>query len=190
MIGLLPAEVDSIDRERRIARVRIPGLTDGAAELPEAEFCNPIGDVSEKTEIRILPGDRVWLAFQGGDTRYPVIVGYRPKQDSNGIDWRRFAHANFEFNADNEFRIIAGTKVAVTAPVVLVDSPDSTFTGKVTVKGLFTYQAGISGTSGAAGSKISGGMTVTDGDVTVDGIGVKSHHHSDPQGGNTGGALA
>lgn len=132
MIGLMPAIVDSIDREARIARVRIPGLTDGAAELPEAEFCNPIGDKSEHTEIRILPGDRVWLAFQNNDPRYPVIVGYRPRNVENGIDWRRFHHANFEFNADNEFVITAQT-IRLTGHVVITG--DTTQTGAITSTG-------------------------------------------------------
>jgi hypothetical protein len=114
MIGLMPAVVDSIDREKRIARVRIPGLTDGATELPQAQFSNPIGDKSHRTEIRILPGDDVWLAFEGGDPRYPVIVGYRPRNQENGIDWRRFEHANFQFDADGQF-VINASNVIVNA---------------------------------------------------------------------------
>ncbi len=181
MIGLMPAIVDSIDREARIARVRIPGLTDGAAELPEAEFCNPIGDKSEHTEIRILPGDRVWLAFQHGDTRYPVIVGYRPKNVENGIDWRRFHHAHFEFNADNTFNIIAGTQVNVTAPKVVVDSPDSNFTGKVTIDGLLTYKGGMAGSGGTGGKSatITGSIEVTGGDIKADTISLKNHKHTE-----------
>jgi len=181
MIGLLPAEVDSIDREARIARVRIPGLTDGATELPEAEFCNPIGDKSEHTEIRILPGDRVWLAFVGGDTRYPVIVGYRPRNQENGTDWRRFEHANFNFTADKEFVIDAGVKVTinapevavnastsatVTSPKVLIDSPDTKCTGKLEVAGALTYKAGMTG---------SGGASIT-GDMKNNGVNIGSSH--------------
>jgi len=183
MIGLMPAEVDSIDREKRIARVRIPGLTDGATELPEAQFCNPVGDKSEHTEIRILPGDRVWLAFEGGDPRYPVIVGYRPKNQENGVDWRRFHHANFQFDADDQFIINAKTvtvnaekvvvnakqieanaseKATVVSPEVLIDSPDSKFTGKVEVAGAFTYKAGMTGTGGAdiGGSMKNNGVNI------------------------------
>lgn len=134
MIGLMPAEVDSIDRERRIVKIRIPGLTDGATDLPEAQLCLPMGDKSEHTEIRILPGDRVWLAFEGGDTRYPVIVGYRPRNQENGIDWRRFAHANFNFTADNTFEIVAGTKVRMVAPLIELVG-DIEHTGKMTSSG-------------------------------------------------------
>lgn len=198
MIGLMPAEVDSIDREKRIARVRIPGLTDGATELPEAQFCNPVGDKSEHTEIRILPGDRVWLAFEGGDPRYPVIVGYRPRNQENGVDWRRFHHANFQFDADSTFVIIAGDKVRVVtkvaeveasesatvatkvakidasesatvkSPNVLVDAARSRFTGAVTVEGPFAYMAGMSGT----------GKATMSGDLALDGGSIKHNGKS------------
>lgn len=172
MIGLMPAEVDSVtldDREARIIRIRIPGLTDGATELPQAQLCNPIGDKSEHTEIRIKPGDRVWLAFEGGDPRYPVIVGYRPRNQENGVDWRRFEHANFQFDADFQFvinaekvtvnakQVIANAseKATVVSPEVLVDSASSKFTGAVEVAGKFTYKAGMTGSGGA---DISGTM--------------------------------
>lgn len=188
MIGLMPAEVDSIDREARIARVRIPGLTDGATELPEAEFCNPIGDKSEHTEIRMVPGDRVWLAFAGGDPRYPVIVGYRPRQQENGIDWRRFEHANFQFDADTGFIINAGVEVTINAPKVnvnaseqatvvspkvLVDSPDTTFTGKVAVQGPFSYAAGMTGKGNAT---MSGDMALSGGSIKHNGKTIGDDH--------------
>jgi hypothetical protein len=215
MIGLMPAVVDSIDREARIARVRIPGLTDGATELPEAEFCNPVGDKSHHTEIRILPGDDVWLAFVGGDPRYPVIVGYRPRNQENGVDWRRFHHANFQFDADVQFVInaenvivnaktivanaseqatVVSPKVNVNAteqatvvsPKVLVDSPDTTFTGKVAVQGAFSYAAGMTGTGKAT---MSGSIAMTDGSLTHNGKSIGSDHtHGGVQtgGGKTG----
>lgn len=200
MIGLMPAEVESIDRERRIARVRIPGLTDGATELPEAQFCNPVGDKSEHTEIRILPGDRVWLAFEGGDPRYPVIVGYRPRNQENGVDWRRFHHANFQFDADMQFVINAekvtinaktvianaSEKATVVSPKVLVDSPDTTFTGKVAVQGPFSYAAGMTGSGKAT---MTGDMAMSNGSLTHNGVNVGSAHtHGNVQ--NGGGKTA
>jgi hypothetical protein len=200
MIGLMPAVVDSIDREARIARVRIPGLTDGATELPEAEFCNPVGDKSHHTEIRILPGDDVWLAFVGGDPRYPVIVGYRPRNQENGVDWRRFHHANFQFDADMQFVINAESvivnaktvvanaseKATVVSPEVLVDSASSKFTGAVEVQGPFTYKAGMTGTGKAS---MSGSIAMTNGSLTHNGKSIGSDHtHGGVQtgGGKTG----
>lgn len=77
MQGRYPAIVRSYDQARRTCRVEIPGLTDGADTLPEAEIEYPVGDKAAHgqypTEIEILPGDTVWIAFIGGDPRYPII---------------------------------------------------------------------------------------------------------------------
>ncbi len=80
----------------------------------------------------------------------------------------------------------------VKAPSVLVDSPNSTFTGNVTVQKRLTYQGGMSGSNnqGGATATIQGGMTVTSGDVMVDGIGVKAHHHTEHDGPSTSPAQA
>lgn len=84
MHGRYPAIVRTYDQARRTCRIDIPGLTDGGDTLPEAEIEYPIGDKSRSgafaTEIEILPGDTVWVAFIGGDPRYPIITGYRNPQ--------------------------------------------------------------------------------------------------------------
>ncbi len=82
--------------------------------------------------------------------------------------------------------VTSGGAATVTAPSVTVDSPSSTFTGAVTVQGLLTYQDGIAGSGGSNGSAISGSLAITGGDVTADTVGLKSHTHSDPQGGTVG----
>jgi hypothetical protein len=189
----MPGFIDTVstdDRGARMYRVRIPGLTDGASEQPRAELLNPIGDKSEHTEIRIKPGDRIWLAFQGGDTRHPVIVGYRPRNQENAMDWRRFEHANFEFNADNTFQVIAGTQVHVVTPLAYVEAPNTHVTGDVqidgnaTVNGLLTYKGGMkgSGVSGAS-AQIDGGIEAT-GDIKAGNISLEGHAHMEQGDGN------
>lgn len=68
-------------------------------------------------------------------------------------------------------------------PVTLDDT--ATISGETTCNGGLS----ASGGSGAA-AKITGSVEVTDGDVTVDGIGTKSHHHTDSQNGLTSEAQA
>ncbi|WP_227461707.1 hypothetical protein [Cupriavidus pauculus] len=193
----MPAIVASVtvgDRRARMYRVRIPGLTDGAAELPRADIMNPLGDKSEHTEIRILPGDRVWLAFERGDTRFPIIVGYRTRHDEeNAMDWRRFEHANFEFQADNIFRVIAGTQVHVQTPEAYIEAPKSHITGDVQVDGtltvekLLTFNGGMTGKGGGDGNGpamiVSGGAAFSD-DVTAAGTSVHGHGHMEQGDGN------
>ncbi|WP_109120026.1 hypothetical protein [Azospirillum sp. TSO22-1] len=79
----------------------------------------------------------------------------------------------------------ADASVTVKTPSVTIDSPQSLFTGAVTVQGAFTYQGGMTGSGGAKSAAITGDVQVTGGDVKADGVGLKSHTHPDPQGGAT-----
>lgn len=61
----------------------------------------------------------------------------------------------------------------------------------LTVTDAAEMNGGLSASGGeGAAAKITGDMEVTDGDVTVDGIGSKSHHHIDSQNGQTSEAKA
>lgn len=67
----------------------------------------------------------------------------------------------------------------VVAPSVLVDSPDSHFTGTVTVDGLLTFKGGMAGSGGSGGAtaSITGAVAVSGGDVTANGISLVNHTH-------------
>lgn len=99
--ALYPGTIHSYDREKRLCRVEIPPYTDGAEIFPEAEIMYPAGDESEHTESRLLVGARIWLAFHNGDSRYPILIGFRPKQTGNDTLWRRIFHENHERFADD-----------------------------------------------------------------------------------------
>lgn len=194
MPGRYPAIVKTYNQARRTCRVEIPGLTDGGDVLPEAEIEYPIGDKSRAgtntTEIEITPGDTVWVAFIGGDPRYPIITGYRNPQAGNSADWRRWHHANMELLADTLMKLIAGgdvliksgTHVTVQAPSITLDAPQTTCTGKLTVDGLLTYKGGMSGSGGSgAAASIQGNVRV-EGNINASGTimdgGGNSNHHS------------
>lgn len=126
--SLWPGIVASYDGTKRTARVRIPGVTDGSDTLPEAVFCNPLGDRADVTEIRVDPGDLVWLMFEGGDPRFPIITGYRTPRAGNPVDWRRWRHANIELTADGEL-VLNATTVRINADTVAVASGSLTHNG-------------------------------------------------------------
>ena len=128
MPGRYPAIVKTYNQARRTCRVEIPGLTDGGDVLPEAEIEYSIGDKSRAgtntTEIEITPGDTVWVAFIGGDPRYPIITGYRNPQAGNSADGRRWHHANIELIADAEMRlVVGGTSVVITPAGITITTP-------------------------------------------------------------------
>lgn len=56
----------------------------------------------------------------------------------------------------------------------------ATFDGAATVKKLLSWLSGVAGNAGTSGgtNAIQGGVNVVNGDVVVDGIGVKAHHHT------------
>lgn len=119
--GLLPGRYPAVVREyleaSRTCRVEILGMTDGADTMPEAEIEYPIGDRSKSgelaTEIEILAGDPVWVAFIGGDPRYPIITGSRNPRAGNSVNWRRFHHANMELATEEVMRLIAKSDLLV-----------------------------------------------------------------------------
>jgi len=119
MPGRYPAVVRSYDQQRRTCRVEMPDLTEGGDVLPEAEIEYSIGDKSRlgqyETEIEILPGDTVWISFIGGDSRYPIITGYRNPQAGNSVDWRRWHHENIEFLANVLINALAGSDIRFKA---------------------------------------------------------------------------
>lgn len=79
-----------------------------------------------------------------------------------------------------------------SATQVTIDAPGSTVTGTLTVEGLLSYQAGMAGqgNGGGAAATIQGDVLVSSGDVSADGVGVKSHHHAGDSGGTTSNAIA
>lgn len=128
MPGRYPAIVKTYSQARRTCRVEIPGLTDGGDVLPEAEIEYPIGDKSRAgantTEIEITPGDTVWVAFIGGDPRYPIVTGYRNPQAGNSADWRRWHHANMELLADGTMRLAVGpSEIILTPDGIVINAP-------------------------------------------------------------------
>ncbi|MEN6664682.1 MAG: hypothetical protein ABFD85_11890 [Phycisphaerae bacterium] len=181
--GRYPAIVRGYDAGARMCRVEIPGLTDGGDVLPLAEIEYSLGDKSRvgtnSTEIEITAGDTVWVAFIGGDARYPIITGYRNPQAGNSTGWRRWHHANMELLADALMNLIArgdvliksGSHVTVQAPQATVDSPETTCTGNLTVKGGLTVEG-----AGGKASKVNGGFAVEGGSLTHDGKNVGSNH--------------
>lgn len=142
LANLIPAEIFSYDQKTRLCRVKIDGITDGAEVYPEAEILYPIGDKSHHTELEILPGDPVWLAFQYGDPRYPVIAGSRAKNTGNMLDWRKYHHKNIELSADGtlilrakDIQFIAENSLTTTASSISTTAKTIDMNARISLTG-------------------------------------------------------
>ncbi|HEY4529161.1 MAG TPA: hypothetical protein VIG97_02345 [Luteimonas sp.] len=190
MPGRYPAVVREYLPERRTCRVEVPGLTDGGDVLPEAEIEYPIGDKAKAgehgTEIEIVPGDTVWIAFIGGDPRYPIITGWRNPQTGNDVDWRRWHHANMELLADTLMNMIAGsdmllqsgTKITIVAPEVIANCETATVNASSSTT-IDTPETTITGNLTVGGNVAMNGGSVTHGGVNIG----KAHKHTQVMGG-------
>jgi len=160
--SLWPGEVISYDPAARTCRVRIEGITDGSDTLPEAVFNNALGDNAATTEIRILPGDPVWLMFEGADPRFPIIMGYRTPRTANASGWRRWQHANMQLIAESTMLLTVGaTRISITDGQVAVTGADVTMDKNLTVSGSIVSHADITAAGNVAdagGAKTMSGM--------------------------------
>lgn len=109
-----PAVVVSYDRPGRQCVVSMEGITDGATGLI-AEIEQNLGDRSPDTEIRIKPGDLVWVDFLAGDPRYPIITGFRARNQQNMVGTRHWEHENFTLVADETQAFTAGQSITLSA---------------------------------------------------------------------------
>jgi phage baseplate assembly protein gpV len=196
MMFKYPAVVVSYDGVTRLAKVKLEPLDDGADTVLDAELLYPLGDKSN-TAIEVLANDPVWVEFEAGDPRYPIIVGYRNKREGNDDTTRRYHHhGSFEILADNIIKIKGDVKVIVesqtvevTAPTVTVTATTVTvtatntnitslvnITGNTSITGNLSVAGAISGTGGS-GATIAGNVTVSTGDVVADGKSLKGHTH-------------
>ena len=186
--GRYPGLVDSYDAQKRTCRVKIPGLTDGADPLPEAQIEYPIGDNSRSvphgTEIAIHKDDAVWIAFLGGDPRYPIITGYRNPEVGNSLDWRRWHHRNIRLDAEDTILLDSKNRIETesadtnrihsdrlieiiseqiakffASQKIEIESSEIAITGSVTITGPVAVEGDVStnGNVSATGSILAGG---------------------------------
>ncbi|TQC96400.1 hypothetical protein FK216_11980 [Moraxellaceae bacterium AER2_44_116] len=176
MFGKYPAVVMSYDGGTRLAKVKLEPLDEGADTALDAELFYPLGDKSN-TAIEILDNDPVWVEFEAGDPRYPIIVGYRNKREGNDDTTRRYHHhGNFELKADQEFLIEAGQKITLkvagsllemdgdmikmTTPLTTFETSLATFSQLVNVLAMLSANGGLTGVGNTA---FSGGTMTHNG---------------------------
>lgn len=85
---------------------------------------------------------------------------------------------------------ISGIKTVVmqVGQSILFDTPEATFTGKVTAQGLLTYQSGMAGgnSKGGAAATIEGDVVHQGGSLSSNGVALDGHTHPETNAGRTG----
>jgi phage baseplate assembly protein V len=144
-------------------------------------------------------GEQVVLLCPAGDTGQAVVLpaiyqdahpAPASTKDVDAVEFPDGSRVEYDSAASvltvnvgsGQVVVNCATATVQASDSVTVDSPQTTFTGAVTVQGALAWQAGATGVAGAGGGaplKITGGVEVTGGDVTADGIGLKTHHHTE-----------
>lgn len=89
-------------------------------------------------------------------------------------------NASVKVSKDGDIEIKSATKITAQAPEIVLDG-DTTVTKSLTVQGGMA----VSGTKDGATSSISGDVNIQ-GTLTLGGVAVNNHVHSNPEGGNVG----
>jgi phage baseplate assembly protein V len=184
--------IDQVDHAARKLRVKTGGLLTGWLPWPAEVGRN------YRRWRPLRTGTQVVLACPSGDPAQAVIIQilYTSALDapstSPDIDLIKFDDGTviqYDSSSHHLTADCVGNVTVKTPTLVTIDSPQTTVKGKLTVEGLLTYLAGMAGSGGSgSAAAIQGNVKITGGDLTADGISLKSHTHPGDSGGTTGGA--
>jgi phage baseplate assembly protein V len=135
---------------------------------------SPGGEIAQGV---VLPGALFSDLFPANGTAQDLWRVTFP--DASVVEYDSAAHVLTVNVGSGQVVVNCSTATVNATQSTTLNTPDTFCKGKLTVDGLITGKGGlaVSGGSGAAAA-ITGSMTVTSGELTVDGIGLKGHHHT------------
>lgn len=134
-------------------------------------------------------GENCIVLSPSGETANGVVLcGMASKQFPSPSNSADETVVTFPDGAKMEYSHVSGSLKISGVKSVIIDSPQSEFTGAVTVKGLLTYEAGLSGSNsgGGAAAAISGSLTHEGGELSSNGVVLHAHTHPETNGSKTG----
>ncbi|MGB3276104.1 MAG: Gp138 family membrane-puncturing spike protein [Castellaniella sp.] len=211
----LPGVIVAYDGKTATVRPAMPkqlanGQTLSAPQIVQVPVCWPIADGGRAmVTVPLKPGDPVKLNFSQRSLENWLSGSDQAPDDPRQFDLSDcFATPVMRPGpvADTEnvciqygpgtIKLAPSGDLTINVPTMTVNSQtntfnaeQTTFNSKVTVNGLLTYTAGLSGSGGGAGTTIEGGANFTGGAITHDGKVIDSTHKHDgvtPGGGQTG----
>ncbi len=137
-----------------------------------------------------FPGAEVTVVSVGGVRAHGLVVAtddrrYRPKDLAAGESQMYDDQGQMIYLSRTGIVIKgAGLPLTITdTPSITLDSPQTTCTGALTVEKLITGEGGLSLRRGA-GAAVDGNVSVSGGNVSADGIDLKTHVHTGVAGGS------
>jgi phage baseplate assembly protein gpV len=140
------------------------------------------------TYVELVPDDSAVNVVTTGDVN--ADAGGSINAQAGG-DINATAEGAVSTSSGGETHIVAAGGCVIDAETTI--NGNTEINGNLHVNGHISFTAGISGSGsiGGATAAITGDLAVTAGNVTADGVGLKTHHHTgvQPGGGNSGGPV-
>lgn len=191
------AKINRVNDKPKLQRLQVSALADEVRDdVPRMQNFGHTGNP--------MPGCQVIVVSVGGSRDAMVAIAVddpatRPTDLQPGETATYNAHGvKFTYNKDRDAILECRRLIVYADQKILFDTPLAEFTGDVliqgntiinlmlTVKGLFTYLAGMAGFGGKGGkSTIQGDIEHTGGKLSSNGVVADTHTHPDPHGGNT-----
>lgn len=101
LFGLYGGKILSYDSTKKTAQVSVEPYTNGAENGITAKIAYPVGFDDQDTELSINGQPDVWIFFERGEFKNPVIAFFRTRQSSSVSDVFRLRHKQIELYAEN-----------------------------------------------------------------------------------------
>ncbi|MDI9759639.1 hypothetical protein [Acinetobacter baumannii] len=100
LYGLYAAKILSYDSAKKTAQVSVEPYTTGAEKGITAKLAYPVGFDDQDTELSINGQPDVWVFFERGEFKNPVVAFFRTRQSSSVSDVFRIRQKRIEFHAE------------------------------------------------------------------------------------------
>ena len=141
---------------------------------------------SDTTNVMTNKTDDAVVTFSDPNQMFPLcaLAGFFTPASPKAIDAENIVleHGSTKMTLKSD-KVVIDADVEINGDIKLNGSQHTT--GTTLVEDQLTGQGGMV-ISGGSGASVTGSMIITSGDVKADGVGLKSHTHTDPQGGTVG----
>lgn len=100
LYGLYAGKILSYNSAKKTAQISVEPYTKGAENGITAKLAYPVGFDDQDTELSINGQPDIWVFFEKGEFKNPVIAFFRTRQSSSVSDVFRIRQKRIEFHAE------------------------------------------------------------------------------------------